>query len=80
MDKVDILEKKVNELTYILESRKFEQLEKVVHALTRKVLSLEYELKVLKNKKETDQEDNKENCFRKENSFKHEYLHQEYNP
>ena len=60
--------------SHILESRKLEQLKKVVHALKRKVLSLEDELKVLKNKKETDQEDNKENCFRKENAFNHEYI------
>ena len=36
-EKVEILEKTVNELTNKTETKKLEQLEKVMHALTRKV-------------------------------------------
>ena len=56
-DQVEDMEKRVNDLTNIIESKKLKELEKVVHALTRKVLSLEDQVKVMKNKKETDQED-----------------------
>ena len=42
------------ELTNKVESEKFQQLEKVVKALSRKVLSLESELKELKNKSEEE--------------------------
>ena len=71
-DQVEVLEKRVNDLTNMIESKKLEQLEKVVHALTRKVLSLEDQVKVIKNKKETDQEEIKEKCFTRESSFNHE--------
>ena len=71
-DQVEDLEKRVNDLTNIIESKKLQQLEKVVHALTRKVLSLEDQVKVMKNKKETDQEDINHKCFTRESSFNHE--------
>ena len=52
----------------VCESKKLDQIEKVLHALTQKVLSLEDEFKVRKNKKETDK-DKVENCFTKPSSF-----------
>ena len=70
-EQVEVLEKRVNNWTNMIESKKLEQLEQVVHALTRTVLSLEDQVKVMKNKKETDQEENKENCFTRESSFNH---------
>ena len=68
-EKVEILEKTVNELTNKTETKKLEQLEKVMHALTRKVLSLEHEIEVMKNRAETDKKLLKDNTLTKESSF-----------
>ena len=51
-EKIEILENTVKDLSNsVSESKKVDQIEKVLHALTRKVLSLEDEFKVMKNKK-----------------------------
>ena len=68
-ERVNILEKEVNELTSKLETRNLDQLEKVVHALTRKVLSLENEMEVMKDKIETVKQLSNENYLDKEPSF-----------
>ena len=49
LEKVDIREKIVNEMTKRLETKNHDQMENIVHVLPRKVLSLENELKVIKN-------------------------------
>ena len=69
IEKIEVLEKTVSELTKKLEAKKMVQLEKVVHALTRKVLSLETEVEVLKNKSETDKKLMNENSLTKESFF-----------
>ena len=68
-EKIEILENTVKDLSNsISESKKLDQIEKVLHALKRKVLSLEDEFKVMKNKKATDKY-KIENCFTKQSSF-----------
>ena len=68
-ERVDLLEKEVNELTSILETRNLEQIEKGVHALARKVLSLENKMEVMKNKTEKVKQMSNENYLNKEPSF-----------
>ena len=63
------MEKEVNELTSKFETRNLDQLEKNVHALTLKVLSLENKREVMKNKPETVKQMSIENCLNKEPSF-----------
>ena len=53
------------------EGKRLEHLEKVVHALTRKVLCLEDEIKDMKNKSETSKEVINENPIAEESSFNH---------
>jgi hypothetical protein len=67
--KVEILEKTVIDLTNKIETKNIEQLEKVVHALTRKVLSLEHEIDMIKSNTETNNKVVKEKCLAKESSF-----------
>ena len=55
-EKLEMLEKTVVELTNKEESEKVQQLEKVVKAMCRKVLSLEKEIKDMKKKHETEEE------------------------
>ena len=64
-DKVDILENTVKELTKRVEIQNLEQMEKVMHALTRKVLGLETEVEVMKDKTEIDKNLLNENCLLK---------------
>ena len=52
MEKVEILEKTVVELNNKVEIKKLYETEKVVHSLTRMVLSLETELKKIKDANE----------------------------
>ena len=68
-DKVDILENTVKELTKKVEIQNLEQMEKVMHALTRKVLSLENEIEAMKNKVKTDKKVENEKCLEKESSL-----------
>ena len=69
--KVDILEKTVNELNSKLEIKDLERFEKVLHALTRKVLYLENEIKEIRNNSHSVKEVLHENCDTEENSFNH---------
>ena len=68
-DKVDKLEKMVKELTKKVEIHNLEQMEKVLHALTRKVLSQEKEIEAMKNNIKTNKNEVNENCLQKESSF-----------
>ena len=68
-DKVDILENTVKELTKKVEVQNLEQMERVMHALTRKVLSLENEIEAMKNKVKTDKKVENEKYLEKESSF-----------
>ena len=61
-DKVDILEKMVKELTKKVEIHNLEQMEKILHALTRKVLSQEKEIEEMKNNLKTNKNKMNENC------------------
>ena len=66
---MEILERTVIELNKKVESK--EQLEKVLHALTRKVLSLEREMNEIKIKYKSVENETNENCVTKEGSFNH---------
>ena len=68
-EKVEILEKTVIELSNKVEGKELERIEKVLHALTRKVLYLENEMKNIRNKQETAKDVLNENCNTKESSF-----------
>ena len=70
-EKVEILEKTVIDLNKKVESKELERCEKVLHALTRKVLYLENEMKELKNKKENIKDVMNENHDKTESSFNH---------
>ena len=68
-DKVDILEKMVKELTEKVEIHNLEQMEKILQALTRKVLSQEKEIEVMKNNIKINKNKVNKNCLQKERSF-----------
>ena len=68
---VDNLEKTVNELDSKVESKKVERYEKVLHALTWKVLYLENEIKEIRNNSDSVYEVLNENCDTEESSFNH---------
>ena len=68
-EKVEILEKTVIELKNKVQRK--EQLETVLHALTRKVLSLEKEMIESKIKYRTVKDVSNKNCPTKESSFNH---------
>ena len=62
-EKVEVIEKTVSELTKKLEAKNLVQLKKVVLALTRKVVGLETEVEVMKDKTEIDKNLLNENCL-----------------
>ena len=68
-EKVEVLEKTVSELTKKMEAKNLVQLKKVVLALTRKVLGLETEVEVMKDKTEINKNLLNENCLSKESFF-----------
>ena len=69
--KVKIPEKTINDFNNKIDDKKLEQTKKVLHALTRKVLSLKDEIKVIKNKKETNKEENNEKKYHNRKFLQH---------
>ena len=68
-EKVEVLEKTVSELTNKLEAKNLVQLKKVVLALTRKVLGLETEVEVMKDKTEINKNLLNEYCLSNKSFF-----------
>ena len=68
------MEKIVQELNKKIENLNLDQLEKVLHAFTHKVISLENEMETMKNKSQTAKEVNNEKPLTEETSFKVKYF------